>query len=349
MKTLNFTQSGILKEGPGKLAKIIINSHTVGTLKLIDGTESGVAAVGTLTSGGACAPAKYAESTLTSDATNVTDGDTVTIGTTVYRFKDTMLAAYDVKIGASAAVTLDNLKAAINATGTAGTEYFAGTLVHPTVIASVNTDTTQKIVARVIGTAANTTATTETSSHLSWADTTLGGGTGTSVAGVATTAATITIDTITYTAVTSLAETHGLTAIPYQVLWVTSEAVFLDNLKLAINASGAAATDYATGTKVHPTVIATTNTNTTQVVQSKLLGSAGNSIATTETMANYSWGATTLASGAGKTGKLITNTITFSDVAVTGEREIDFGDVDFDTGLYATVGGTAADLTAVYK
>ena len=40
---------------------------------------------------------------LTSDGTNVSDGDTVTIGSTVYRFKNTMAAAYDVKIGANAA------------------------------------------------------------------------------------------------------------------------------------------------------------------------------------------------------------------------------------------------------
>jgi hypothetical protein len=36
-------------------------------------------------------------------------------------------------------------------------------------------------------------------------------------------------------------------------------------------------------------------------------------------------------------------------VATTGERVIDFGGVDFDNGLYMTIGGTAADLTVVYE
>lgn len=126
------------------------------------------------TSGASAAVA--ATGTLTSDATNVTDADTVTIGSTVYRFKDTMAAAYDVKIGASAAVSLDNLKAAINASGTPGTEYFAGTLIHPTVTAGTNTDTTQAVTANTAGTAGNSIASTEASTHLSWGAATLTGG-----------------------------------------------------------------------------------------------------------------------------------------------------------------------------
>lgn len=117
-----------------------------------------------------------ATGTLTSDTTNVSDGDTVTIGTIVYRFKNTMAAAYDVKIGADAATSLDNLKAAINASGTPGTEYFAGTLAHPTVTATTNTDTTQVVQAIAYGTAGNSIASTETSSHLSWGAATLASG-----------------------------------------------------------------------------------------------------------------------------------------------------------------------------
>ena len=324
---------------------VIVNSHTSGTLKILDGTELSVQATGTLTSSGACAPAKYAKSVLTSDATQPAVDDIVTIGTTVYRFKSTMLAAYDVKIGASVTITLANLRAAINATGTAGTEYFAGTLVHPTVIATASDATTLTVYARVIGTAANTTVTTESSAHLAWEDTTLGGGTGASIAGVATTLATVTIGTTVYTAVTTLAETLGLTAIPYQVLWVTSEAIFLDNLKLAINASGVAGTNYATGTLEHPTVYATTNTNTTQVVAAKVLGVSGNSIATTETMGNYAWGAETLASGAGADARILVNTITFA----SGPGFYTFpGSPAAVNGLFAIVGGTL-DCTIVYR
>jgi len=84
--------------------------------------------------------------------------------------------AYDVQIGASAAVSLDNLKAAINASGTPGTEYFAGTEAHPDVIATTNTDTTQVVEAKLPGTAGNSIATTETSTHLSWGAGTLASG-----------------------------------------------------------------------------------------------------------------------------------------------------------------------------
>ena len=41
---------------------------------------------------------------------------------------------------------------------------------------------------------------------------------------------------------------------------------------------------------------------------------------------------------------MISNTITFSAVATTGERFIPFYDAEFTNGLYATFGGTA-DLT----
>lgn len=257
-----------------------------------------VAAAQILTLTGAIVPGVHAESVITSDTTNVSDAETVTIGSTVYRFKDTLAQAYDVKIGASAAATLDNLKAAINASGTPGTEYFAGTLAHPTVVATTNTDTTQLVVARVPGTAANAAATTETSAHLSWADTTLGGGTGDSNPGVA--AETVTIDSVVYSFVNVLSETNGAAAIANQVLFGADSAAALDNLKLAINFDTDGADEgtlYSTGTVIHPTVTATTNDNTHQTVAAKVKGTAAHSIATTETLTNGSWGAGVLAAG----------------------------------------------------
>lgn len=334
----NLTDSALVKNGWGKVYGVIVNSHTSGTLKLVDGTEVGAQATVTLTSAGACAPADYATATLTSDATNVSDNDTVTIDTTVYRFKNTMAAAYDVKIGADAATTLDNLKAAINASGTAGVEYYTGTAVHATFIATTNTDTTQVIRARTIGTAANSLATTEDSTHLSWGGATASGG-------VATTAATITLGSVTYTATKTLPESISLTAVPYYVLWVTSEAVFLDNLKKAVNVSGIAGTHYSAGTAMHPTVYATTNTDTEQTFVSLLAGTDGNSIASTETLANYSFGAVTLTGGTGSSSRVLMNTYTFP----SGSQVVTFASpLSFDTGLSATVGGTA-DLTIIYE
>lgn len=329
------TESQLLKSGQGVLRGIVVTATSTGTLKIYDALEGGAAATGTLTSSGACAPAQYASGTLTSDATNVTANDTVTIDTTVYKFVATPAAAYDVKIGTDAATTLDNLKKAVNASGTPGTEYGVGTLVHPTVIAYTNTDTTQVFVAKTIG--VSTVATTELSSHLSFGAATLQGG-------VATTVATVTIGSVTYTAVLSLPETYGLPAIPNYVLWVTSEAVFLDNLKAAINGLGTAGTTYSAGTEPHPQVIATTNSATQQVVVARNIGTSGNSIATTETMGNYAWGAATLASGTGTTGKLLLDTFTPAAGSSTNLYNL-----EFNNGLYITVGGTSISASVFYK
>ena len=328
-KVVSETQT--LKIGEGKLQKIITTATTAGTLKVIDGTEASTVATGKLTSGGACAPAVYAtqkitssgacapadyakqtltssgacapaahaKQTLTSNGTNVSDGDTVTINTTVYRFKKTPVQAYDVRIGSTAAESLANLKAAINLSGTMGVEYCVGTAAHTTVIATTLTATTLAVVARTIGTTANSYKTTETSSTLSWGAATMAGG-------VATTAATITINTTTYTAVKELTESFGLTAVANQVLWKTSEAVFLDNLKKAINGTGTAGSEYSTGTTAHTTVIATTNTDTTQVIVARTIGTAANNYATTVTLANYAWGASKMAGGVATTAATIT-------------------------------------------
>ncbi len=344
-KGLNISETTLVKVGAGSLSGIVVNSHTSGTIKIIDGIYNGSQANGVLTSSGASAPADYAVGTLTSDATNVSDGETVVVGATggtsiTYRFKDTMAQAYDVKIGASASATLDNLKKAINASGTSGTEYYAGTLVNPDIIAYTKTATTLKVGFRTLGTEGNAYTTTETSAHLSWGGATL-------ATGVATTNATITIDGVIYTAVKQLAEELGMTAVANQIKWVTSEAVFLDNLKSAINLTGLVGTDYSTGTVQHPSVYATTNTNTAQTVVSRLTGSAQNAIAITTTLGNYAWGAGTLASGTGATGRLLHNTMTLSTIATTGERFIKFFDEEFNTGLLIVLGGTA-DLTVIY-
>lgn len=118
--------------------------------------------------------------TLTSDATNVSNNDTVTIGSQTYTFKTALTAATtanQVLIGADAATSLDYLKEAINGTGTPGTNYGSQTPVHSQVTATTNTDTTQVVAARDYAVGNASIATTETSSHLSWGATTLASGT----------------------------------------------------------------------------------------------------------------------------------------------------------------------------
>lgn len=201
---------------------------------------------------------------LTSDATAPDDGETVTIGNKVYTFKTALTPTEgEVLIGISAATALDNLKAAINHTGTPDTDYKCAA-AHTQVTATTNSDTQQTVEAILAGTAANAFATTETSAHLSWAAATLTGG--------------------------SAPETEG------DVNIGVSAAVTLDNLKAAINHTGTPDTDYKCAA-AHTQVSATTNADTTQVIEALAAGTAGNSIATTEASTHLSFGAATLAGG----------------------------------------------------
>lgn len=143
-------------------------------------------------------------------AGNAVEDETVTIGTTVYRWRDTLAQAYDVKIGANAAASIVNLVAAINANGTAGTHYFAGTLVHPTVraidgagdtvVVQTKSDTTLTAVGTLI-------ATTETMTQGSWGAATLADGTdGTNVAFTTTDNAVACVFSSGYTSVADFEE-----------------------------------------------------------------------------------------------------------------------------------------------
>lgn len=121
--------------------------------------------------------ADRAIATLTSDATNVTADDTVTIGAVTYTFKAApTTGANEVKIGTTAALTLANLKAAINQTGTSGTDYGSGTVIHPTVTAGALTATTLRLYAKTAGTGGNSLTSTEASTHLAFGGVVFAGG-----------------------------------------------------------------------------------------------------------------------------------------------------------------------------
>lgn len=315
----NITASGQAVEGAGQLKGIIVNSHSNGTIRINDGltgTTAGVKATATLTLSGAIVPATHANATLTSSgacvpashatskltASSVVAGNTVKIGDVIYvaTLAANISAPYQVSMGAgsgSDAEFLDNLKLAINGTGTEGTNYGAGTVAHPYVVATTNTDTTQIVVARLPGVAANSLPTTGVAVKLVWEDTTLGGGTGDSNAGVTTAGATFTLGDNTYTAVTELSETSGAASVPNEILWETSEAVFLDNVKVAINKGTGSGTKYSSATVAHPDVVAYTNSNTQQLFVARQPGTAINTKATTTTLANYAFGAATFVDG----------------------------------------------------
>lgn len=128
--------------------------------------------------------ANQARAVLTSDATNVLDTETVTIGAVVYTFKPApTTVANQVKIGADAATSLANLKKAINLTGVSGTDYGSSTVIHPTVRAGDLAATTLELIAKSGGTGGNSLASTETSIHLSFGAGTFSGGAAASGAG----------------------------------------------------------------------------------------------------------------------------------------------------------------------
>lgn len=72
--------------------------------------------------------------------TNPADNDTIVIGLKTYRFKNTLAAVNDVKIGGSTTATMLSLSRAINLNGTAGTDYFAGTLINEIYSSAVATN-----------------------------------------------------------------------------------------------------------------------------------------------------------------------------------------------------------------
>lgn len=99
---------------------------------------------------------------------------------------------------------------------------------------------------------------------------------------------TVSIEGVTYTFQSTLSSP----AQRNEVLIGISAAVALDNLKIAINAAGGTeGTEYSVGTTAHPLVTATTNTNTTQLVEARQYGTLANQYSLGETSSHLAWGA----------------------------------------------------------
>lgn len=119
--------------------------------------------------------------TLTSSGVAVAD-ETVTIGNVTYTWKAAITAASlanEVKIGAAATNSLDNLKDAINGTsavGAPGTEYSQATVRHPKVTAGAKNATTL-VIASTDTNANGALATTETMTNWAFTGATMSAGT----------------------------------------------------------------------------------------------------------------------------------------------------------------------------
>lgn len=107
---------------------------------------------------------------------------------------------------------------------------------------------------------------------------------------------TVVVGGVTYTFVAALSGD------PYEVLLGANLAASLVNLNAALNAGTGAGSTYGAGTVANPSVTSTNPSGTTIVVTAIIAGTPGNSIDTTETGANASWGGATLAGGLDITG-----------------------------------------------
>lgn len=103
-----------------------------------------------------------AQGTLTMD-TQPSDGDTITIDSKTYTWQATLTDADgNIYIGADLAGAQANLVAAMDLTGTAGTDYAASMTRHPTVNMAAFAANDAVLTAKAEGTAGNSIATTET-------------------------------------------------------------------------------------------------------------------------------------------------------------------------------------------
>lgn len=139
-----------------------VGNKIVGTLDgewTLTGDTTGTRATGTLTFGA-----------------NAADGKIVTVGTRVYTFKTALTAANQVKIGADASASLDNLIAAVNGAAGAGTTYGTGTVAHTLVTAAAGAGDTAVFTAKAYSSSGNAIVSTTDVGSGSWGAATLTGG-----------------------------------------------------------------------------------------------------------------------------------------------------------------------------
>lgn len=124
----------------------------------------------------------YAVGTYTASGA-IANLDTVTIGTVVYRFTSgavdtgapagTVANPWLVAMGANNTEALDNLAAAIEASGTPGLDYSLNLTAHPAINVVSFSSSGITIQAAVAGTSGNSIATTETGANTAWGAATL--------------------------------------------------------------------------------------------------------------------------------------------------------------------------------
>lgn len=133
--------------------------------------------------------------------------------------------------------------------------------------------------------------------------------------------------------------------VPNEVLIGISDATALDNLALAVIAAGTVGEIgvlYSEDTTPNAYVTATTNTDTQQTFEAKVVGESYNSVEVSSTNAGVTFASSTLLGGY-DAPRLMNNTIT----PAIGYHKL--GCTGFSKGLYVTIGGTALDVTMYTK
>jgi hypothetical protein len=289
----------------------LIDVAATGVLTLT-GNVADVAATGVLTFTGNVADVA-ATATLTSSG-QVTDGDTVTIDGKVYTFQDTLTDVDgNVQVGGTQALSMANLRGAINLDGTAGTDYALSTTLHPTVSA---TDTATQVIvtAKAKGTEGNSLAVATTGTLLGWSNPTLTGGT----------TNTVSIGTKTYRFQSVLTNVDG------NVLIGATASDSIDNLIAAVVLGVGSGTTYAAATTLHPTVTAAVGAGDTMGVTAKTNGYEGNSIATSAVGGVLGWDDPSLTGGD-------------NDTVTIGGKVYLFQSVLTDVNGQVLIGATASD------
>lgn len=253
-----------------------------------------------------------------SNGTNPTSGATVTIAGQAYRILTAPSAAYDVQLGASSDLTLKNLIMAVNGTGVAGTNYFAGTYANPNAVAGAMTGTGATaatiLTASAVGSGGNSLGLSQTGTT-GYTLTGFANGVSNTISAATVGATyarnfltsngtnvsngdTVTVGGKVYTFVTALTPTEG------QVLIGSTQLNSLQNLIYAINHTGVPTVNYSCALPNAQVRAVSTIVSQVVTVVAVTSGSSQNSVVTTTTSTVLAWTTTTLTGGTDSTAIL---------------------------------------------
>jgi hypothetical protein len=356
-KYKNGSTSQLIKTGGGIFKGVIINSNpspAAMSLTISDGLDDAGVAVKAKTRlffTNDFYPASPALNSVQYGTDNVSDGDSMLIGTTLYTWKNTPAKPFDVKIGATIEDSLVNMSEATRGMNV-GTSSFAGTTAQGQICYFFDPldPESSTTVSKTFDESNSDIPVIVTSSVLTPA----GNRAGSYVQAIPKEQASFTLGTKTYYFVTILTDDIcGVFGIPTPVGTeneITDGGTLADNILAAINGDGGAGegTAYSVGTTPNDQVDCDTPDASTVYFVAKNTGSYGNSIVAKSNCEKIVLGTDintpfqTLVGGQDASQSvMILKSSQSSDT-------IKVKPVEFYQGLYVTVGGTV-DYTIIYS